>query len=138
VLKVLDHVCIYVLIAGTYTPFLLVTLRGSVGWWMFILVWSLAITGALVELLWVYRPKWLSVLVYLAMGWMVVIATAPLRHHLAGPGLVLLFAGGAAYTLGTIFYVLDRPYMHSVWHVFVLAGSACHFVTVAAYVVPTA
>lgn len=138
VFKIIDHVCIYILIAGTYTPFLLVTLRGTVGQWMFILIWSLAIAGALVELLWVYRPKWLSVLVYVAMGWMVVIATAPLSQRLPGPGFVLLFAGGAAYTLGTIFYVLDRPYMHSVWHVFVLAGSTCHFITVATYVAPGA
>jgi hemolysin III len=137
--KVVDHACIYVLIAGTYTPFALVTLRGATGWWLFGLVWTLAIAGVALETAWVHRPKAVAALVYLAMGWLVVGAHRPLFARLPDGGLALLLAGGLLYSFGTIFYVMHRVrYMHSVWHAFVLAGSMCHFLAVARYVLPAA
>ncbi|MDZ4063270.1 MAG: hemolysin III family protein [Coriobacteriia bacterium] len=135
VFKVLDHAGIYLLIAGTYTPFLLVTLRDDGGWWLFAIVWALAIAGISVEASWTYRPRWLSAAAYLGMGWLIVVAMRPLVANLEPAGLGLLVAGGLAYTLGTVFYVLKRiPYMHAVWHVFVLGGSICHFLAVALFV----
>ncbi len=135
VFKVLDHAGIYLLIAGTYTPFLLVTLRGRGLWWMFVVIWGLALAGIGAEAFWVYRPRWLSALVYLGMGWIVVAALGPLTAALAPAGVWLLAAGGLAYTLGTIFYVLKRvPYMHAVWHLFVLGGAVCHFLAVLLFV----
>ncbi|MBW6468258.1 MAG: hemolysin III family protein [Coriobacteriia bacterium] len=131
VFKLLDHAGIYLLIAGTYTPFTLVTLRDQGGWKLFALVWVLAILGIAFEAFWAYRPGWLSVLIYLGMGWLAVLMMGPLRESLAPVGLWLLVAGGLAYTLGTIFYVLKRvPYMHAIWHLFVLAGSTCHVLAV--------
>jgi hemolysin III len=136
VFKVLDHCGIYLLIAGTYTPFTLVTLRGHGGWALFGVVWGVAFLGIALEAAWAYRPRWLSAAVYLAMGWMVVLSAKPLLANLAPGGLWLLAAGGLAYTAGTAFYVLTRvKYMHAVWHLFVLAGSACHFVAVLWFVV---
>jgi len=138
VFKILDHAGIYLLIAGTYTPFTLVTLRDNGGWLIFTLVWAAAIIGIAVEAFWAYRPKWVSVVVYLAMGWGVVGAIRPLVSSLEPGGIWLLVAGGLAYSLGTIFYVLKRvKYMHAVWHVFVLAGSVCHFLSVMLYVIAT-
>lgn len=135
VFKILDHAGIYMLIAGTYTPFTLVTLRDSGGWWLFIIVWALAIAGISTEAFWAYRPRWLSAAVYLAMGWLVVLAIQPIIAHLAPAGVWLLVAGGLAYTLGTIFYVLKKvPYFHAVWHLFVLGGSICHFLAVVLFV----
>lgn len=136
IFKILDHAGIYVLIAGTYTPFCLVTLRGSSGWWLFGIVWSLAVIGISTEAFWAYRPRWLSAAVYLGMGWLVVVALRPLTEGLDPAGLWLLVAGGLCYTVGTIFYVLKKvPYMHAVWHVWVLAGSVCHFLAVLLYVI---
>jgi len=135
VFKILDHAGIYMLIAGTYTPFTLVTIRDSGGWWLFIIVWALAIAGISTEAFWAYRPRWLSAAVYLAMGWLVVLAIQPIIAHLAPAGVWLLVAGGLAYTLGTIFYVLKKvPYFHAVWHLFVLGGSICHFLAVVLFV----
>jgi hemolysin III len=137
VARIIDHAAIYLLIAGTYTPFTLVTLRGHSGWLLFGTVWGLAVLGVIFEASWVGRPKWLSAAVYLAMGWMVVVATSSLLAALAAPGLWLLLAGGLAYTFGTVFYAMPRVrYMHAVWHVFVLGGSVCHFLSVALYVIP--
>lgn len=136
VFKVLDHAGIYMLIAGTYTPFTLVTMRNTGGSWMFAVVWSLAVTGIAMEAFWTYRPRWLSAAVYLAMGWLVVLAIRPLSAALDPTGVALLVAGGLAYTLGTFFYVMKRvPYFHAIWHVFVLAGSICHFLAVVMYVI---
>jgi len=136
VFKILDHAGIYLLIAGTYTPFILVTLREGGYWWMFVLVWAIAVAGIAAEAFWVYRPKWVSVVVYLIMGWLIVIALGPLKATLDPAGVWLLAAGGLAYTLGTIFYVLKRvPYTHAVWHTFVLGGAVCQFLAVALFVV---
>ncbi len=135
VFKILDHAGIYLLIAGTYTPFLLVTLRGQGLWWMFVLIWGLALVGIATEAFWVYRPRWVSALAYLGMGWIVVAALGPLRAALPAAGVWLLAAGGLAYTLGTAFYVLKRiPYMHAVWHLFVVGGAVCHFLAIALFV----
>jgi hemolysin III len=134
--KILDHCGIYLLIAGTYTPFTLVTLRGDGGWVLFGVVWGLAALGIALEALWAYRPRWLSAAVYLGMGWLAVLSIRPLAANLAPAGLWLLVAGGLAYTVGTAFYVLQRVrYMHAVWHLFVLGGSTCHFLAVLLFVI---
>lgn len=139
VFKIIDHAAIYLLIAGSYTPFALVTMRGNGGWWMFAVVWTLAAIGISTEAFWTYRPRWLSAVVYLFMGWLAVFMIGPMRASLAPNGLWLLVAGGLCYTLGTVFYVYKRvPYFHMVWHLWVLAGSACHFFAVLLYVVPFA
>lgn len=139
VAKIVDHAGIYLLIAGTYTPFTLVTLEGPWGVGLFAAVWTLAVLGVALEAFWVYRPKWLSAAVFLAMGWMVMLASRQLVASLAPGGLALLVAGGLCYSLGTAFYVMKRvPYTHAVWHLFVLAGSVCHFLSVALYVIPGA
>jgi hemolysin III len=143
VFKILDHAGIYLLIAGTYTPFCLVTLRDvplgpvqHIGLWGFGVVWTITVVGISVEAFWAYRPRWISAVVYLIMGWLVVIAIQPLMAALAPAGIWLLVAGGLCYTVGTIFYVLKRvPYMHAVWHVFVLAGSILHFLAVLLFVI---
>ena len=124
------------LIAGTYTPFILVTLRGDGYWWMLSLVWAIALAGIAAEAFWVYRPRWVSVAVYLVMGWLIVLIIEPLARNLDPAAVWLLAAGGLAYTFGTIFYVLKRvPYMHAVWHAFVLAGAVCQFLAVALFVI---
>ena len=134
--KIFDHCGIYLLIAGTYTPFTLVTLRGRGGWALFGVIWGLALLGIALEALWAYRPRWLSAAVYLGMGWMAVLSARPLLANLDPAGVWLLVAGGLAYTVGTAFYVLERVrYMHAVWHLFVLAGSACHFLAVWLFVI---
>jgi hemolysin III len=134
--KIFDHCGIYLLIAGTYTPFCLVTLRDANGWLLFGVIWSLAVLGIAFEAFWPYRPRWLSALIYLGMGWMVVLSMQPLVANLDPAGIWLLVAGGLAYTVGTVFYVMKRvPYMHAVWHVFVLAGSVCHFLSVLIFVI---
>jgi len=146
VFKILDHAGIYLLIAGTYTPFTLVTLRDAslgpvrnVGLWLFGVVWALAALGIAMEAAWTYRPRWISVTVYLGMGWLIVVAIQPLVATLAPTGLALLVAGGLCYTAGTVFYVLKRiPYMHAVWHVFVLAGSILHFLAILMYAIISA
>jgi hemolysin III len=143
VFKILDHCGIYLLIAGTYTPFCLVTLRevplgslNNVGLWLFATVWAFAVVGISVEAFWAYRPRWVSAAVYLVMGWLVVVAIQPLVANLAPEGLWLLVAGGLCYTIGTIFYVLKKvPYMHAVWHLCVLAGSILHFIAVLVFVI---
>jgi hemolysin III len=139
VLQRLDHAAIFLLIAGTYTPFTLVSLRGGWGWLIFALVWGLAAMGIALEAAIPHRTRRLSVALYLAMGWLVLIAVEPLVHAVHPTGLLLLLLGGAAYTLGVVFYAWRRlPYHHAVWHVFVMAGSACHFSCVLGYVIPAA
>ncbi|MEI7703523.1 MAG: hemolysin III family protein, partial [Deltaproteobacteria bacterium] len=137
--KILDHASIYLLIAGSYTPFTLLALRGAWGWSLFAAVWLLAIVGVAMEAFWVYRPKWISAVVYLAMGWMVVLAGRRLAAALPPGAMPMLVAGGLLYSLGTIFYVLKRVrYAHAVWHGFVLGGSTCHFLAVVLLVLPVA
>lgn len=137
VFKVIDHAGIYLLIAGTYTPFTLVTIRDEGGWWLFAVVWGLAALGIGLEAFWTYRPKWLSALVYLGMGWLAIFAIKPIAANLETAGLWLLIGGGLAYSLGTIFYVLKRvKFMHAIWHLWVLAGSLLHFLAVMLYVFP--
>ena len=139
VLRQLDHAAVYLLIAGTYTPFTLVSLRGGWGWTLLALVWGLAILGIALQVAIPRRSRRPSVPLYLAMGWLIVIALEPLVRSVHSAGLVLLILGGLAYTLGVVFYAWQRlPYNHAVWHVFVLAGSICHFSCVLGYVIPPA
>ena len=132
----LDHLAIYLLIAGTYTPFALVTLRGGWGWSLFGVIWGLAIAGMMLEYLPHKGPRILPVVIYLLMGWLALIALRPLTQTLAPAGLAWLVAGGLFYTVGVLFYALDArlPYAHGVWHLFVLAGSVSHYFAVLFYV----
>ncbi len=137
VFHVLDHSAIYVLIAGTYTPFTLVSLRGPVGWVLFAIVWSLAVAGVVFKSFVVDRFAVVSTLVYLLQGWLAVFVVRSLFNAIGWHGILWLFAGGLAYTLGIIFFALDRlPYFHAAWHIFVLAGSVAHYFAILFYVVP--
>ena len=136
-LRTLDHAAIFLLIAGTYTPFTLVNLRGPWGWSLFGVVWGLALLGIALRLLLNGRLHGLVVALYLAMGWVVVVAVQPMLDRVAPGGLALLAAGGLAYTGGVVFYKWKRlPYNHDIWHLFVLLGSALHFFAVLFYVIP--
>jgi hemolysin III len=132
----IDHSAIYLLIAGSYTPFTLVTLRGAWGWSLFGVVWGLAVIGILQDVLFALRKRVLSVVIYLIMGWIAIIAVRPLARALPGAGMSLLVAGGLFYTIGIVFYALDKKfvYSHGIWHLFVLAGSVCHYFTILLYV----
>jgi hemolysin III len=132
-----DHTAIYLLIAGSYTPFTLVTLRGVWGWSLFGVVWGLAVIGILQDILLAKRKGMLSVVIYLLMGWLAVVAIRPLLRALPDAGIALLVGGGMFYSIGIIFYALDRKLIHShgIWHLFVLAGSVCHFFVIFLYVV---
>jgi len=136
VLRALDHQSIYLLIAGSYTPFCLVTLRGPWGWTLLGIVWGLAVLGGLQELRPRSEARVLSVLIYLLMGWVVVVALVPLLQALGSAGLSWLVAGGLFYTVGIVFYALDTrlAHAHGVWHLFVLAGSASHYWAILRYV----
>lgn len=137
VLRRLDHAAIFLLIAGTYTPFTLVNLRGGWGWTLFSMVWSIAIAGIIMELIVRQRYKGISISLYLGLGWLVMIAIEPMMANVAPGGLILLLAGGLCYSFGVIFYLWKTlVYHHAVWHLFVLAGSACHFFAVFLYVLP--
>jgi len=139
VFHVLDHGAIYLLIAGTYTPFTLVSLRGPVGWTLFGFVWTLAVAGVIFKSFAVGQFAVASAAVYLVQGWVVIFAVHPLMHALSSRGLMWLGAGGLAYTLGIVFFALDRiPYFHAAWHLFVLAGSVAHYVAILFYVIPQA
>lgn len=136
-LQVLDHSAIYLLIAGTYTPFTLVSLRGPVGWVLFGVVWTLAAAGVVFKSVAMGKFPVGSALVYLFQGWFVVFAARPLLRAIGWHGILWLAAGGVAYTLGIVFFALDRRrYFHAAWHLFVLAGSAAHYFAVLFYVVP--
>lgn len=136
VFKILDHAAIYLLIAGTYTPFCLVPLRDQGGIPLLITIWAIALAGMSFEAFWVYRPKWVSVVVYLIMGWMVVFSIGDLVNTLDPTGVWLLIGGGLCYTIGTAFYVLKKvPYLHAVWHLWVLAGTVLHYFSILVYVV---
>ena len=134
-LQLFDHISIYALIAGTYTPFLLVLVRGAWGWSLFGVLWGLAAAGTLFKLLFGNRYDLVSALVYVAMGWSGLLAAGPLLSHLPGGAIAWILAGGVAYTAGVAFYLWDcLPFNHALWHCFVLAGSVCHFIAVASYV----
>ncbi|NOZ94616.1 MAG: hemolysin III family protein [Acidobacteria bacterium] len=136
-LRSLDHAAIFLLIAGTYTPFTLVSLGGAWGWSLFGTVWGLAILGIVGQSTVLRRFPRLELALYLGMGWAVVVAVRPLVAALPTGGLILLAAGGLAYTLGTVFYVWESlPHHHAMWHLFVLAGAALHYFAVLLYVIP--
>lgn len=136
VLRVLDHCAIYLLIAGTYTPFALGNLRGPHGFAVLAVVWALALCGIVFKVKTTGRYRILSPLLYIAMGWCVLAVLEPLVQRVEPGGIALLVAGGVAYTSGVIFYAWRRPYHHAVWHLFVLAGSVLHFFAVLFYVIP--
>jgi hemolysin III len=136
VLQKFDHSTIYLLIAGSYTPFTLVTLRGIWGWSLFGVVWGLAVIGIIQDLLFVKRRAVLSVAIYLLMGWICLFAIRPLSHALPRAGMIWLVAGGLFYTIGVVFFALDKRlrHGHGIWHLFVLAGSVCHYLAIFLYV----
>jgi hemolysin III len=137
IFKLLDHCAIYLLIAGTYTPFLLVAMRSHTGWWIFGTVWALATAGIVKKLWFRHRFPKVALASYLAMGWLIVVAAPQMAAAIGPNGMAWLVAGGVAYTAGAIFYVVDRiPFNHAIWHVFVLVGGICHFFGVALYVLP--
>jgi hemolysin III len=128
---VFDHSAIYLLIAGTYTPFCLTTLRGALGWTLFAIIWALAIAGITLYAIFGSRMRLLSVITYLPMSWLIVFAAKPMSRNLPPASLLFLFIGGIAYTGGCIFYALKKiKWTHGIWHLFVLAGSICHFFSV--------
>ncbi len=134
----LDHVSIYLLIAGTYTPYMLVSLRESNGLIMLVLIWVMAVIGLLLDIFIKKRIEWLQVLIYLVMGWVCMLNYSELQAAIPSSGVVWLTLGGIAYTVGIIFYVLDNlkklRHAHGIWHLFVLSGSICHFISIVAYV----
>lgn len=135
--KIIDHSCIYVLIAGTYTPFMLITLHGTLGWTIFSIVWSLSVLGILFKVFFVNRFETFSTIAYILMGWIIIFAIKPLCQALPGSALAWIVSGGLIYTLGTIFYSWKKlPFNHAIWHSFVLGGSICHFFAIMFYVIP--
>ncbi|MGC9044727.1 MAG: PAQR family membrane homeostasis protein TrhA [Myxococcota bacterium] len=135
--RVFDHSAIFLLIAGTYTPFTLVTLRGAWGWTLFGLIWGFATAGIIVTVFLMHRLKWVAILIYVIMGWLVVIAVKPMLSGLPFAGLMWLLSGGLFYTGGIVFYIWDDlPYNHAIWHVFVLLGTMSHFFCILFYVLP--
>ncbi|WP_434513579.1 hemolysin III family protein [Dechloromonas sp. ARDL1] len=137
VLRKLDHLSIYLLIAGSYTPFCLISLRGPWGWWLFGIVWSLAAIGMLQEIKPRSEARILSLVIYAVMGWIVLVAIEPLLASLGLPGFLWLAAGGVAYTVGIVFFAFDEKFRHwhGIWHLFVIAGSLAHFIAILFYVV---
>lgn len=138
-LRTVDHATIYVLIAGTYTPFALVTLQGSTGWLLFAITWGMAVTGIVLKLFFTGRYNQVSTLMYVFMGWLIMFFIKPLMAQFPSAGLAWLLAGGISYTLGAVIYSIPKvPYHHAIFHLFVVLGSFCHFVAVYAYVLPRA
>ena len=135
--QIMDHASIYLLIAGTYTPFTLVHLRGGWGWSLFGIIWGLAVLGVIFKMFFTNRFNLLSTIIYLLMGWLIVIAFKPAVTHIPQGGLYWLLAGGLSYTFGVIFFLWEKlPYSHAIWHLFVLGGSICHFFAMLFYVLP--
>jgi hemolysin III len=136
-LRIMDHASIYVLIAGTYTPFALVTLNGLTGWVIFGISWGLALSGIVLKLFFTGRYRLLSTLMYIFMGWIIIFAIKPLINNLSLDGLFWLVAGGIAYTVGAVLYGIKKiKFNHAIFHVFVLIGAFCHFISVFFYVLP--
>lgn len=130
-LRKFDHISIYLLIAGTYTPFMLVALNGKLGWSLFTVIWICAVLGTIFKLMFIERFRWLSVFFYILMGWMGMFAFVPLEHAMGYTAFMWTLAGGLCYTFGVIFYLMKTvPYCHTIWHLFVLAGSLTQFVAV--------
>lgn len=139
VLKTLDHCAIYLLIAGTYTPFLLITLRTPLAVTLMAVIWTVALLGIMFKVVFIYHFKRLSLVIYLAMGWLSLVAVYPLAMAMSAAGLIWLAVGGVVYSLGVVFYVNQRiPYNHAIWHLFVLGGTVCHFLAIYWYVAPAA
>ena len=137
IFKLLDHCAIYLLIAGTYTPFLLVAMRSSTGWWIFGTIWALATAGIVKKLWFRHRFPKIALASYLVMGWLIVVAAPQVAEAIGPHGMAWLVAGGVSYSVGAIFYVVERiPFNHAIWHVFVLVGGICHFLGVALHVLP--
>ena len=136
ILRKLDHLSIYLLIAGTYTPFCLVTLRGAWGWSLFGVVWALAVIGMLQEIKPRSEARIMSLVIYAVMGWVIIIAVKPLLSHLETAGFIWLASGGALYTIGIVFYAFDSRFRHwhGIWHLFVIGGSLAHYFAIALYV----
>ena len=136
ILRKLDHLSIYLLIAGSYTPFCLISLRGPWGWWLFGIIWTLALVGMLQEIKPRSEARVMSLVIYALMGWIVLVAVKPLLANLGLEGFIWLAAGGAFYTLGIVFFVFDERFRHwhGIWHLFVIAGSLMHFIAVLFYV----
>ena len=134
--QALDHACIYLLIAGSYTPITLITLRGAWGWSLFAAVWAMALGGVLTKTLWQgKKDHWISTAIYLLMGWLIVLAFGPLLRLMPAAGIGWLAAGGLSYSLGIVFFAWHRlPYNHAIWHLFVLGGSVCHVLAVCLFV----
>ena len=138
-LNIIDHASIYVLIAGTYTPFTLVTLKGTLGWVIFGISWGLALTGIILKLFFTGKYNLMSTIMYVLMGWVIVFAIKPLSNNLPLAGLLWLVAGGISYTIGAILYGIKKiKFNHAIFHLFVLMGSFCHFISVFFYVLPSA
>ncbi len=136
--RLLDHCAIYLLIAGTYTPFLLIAMRSNTGWWLFGTIWALATAGIVKKLWFGHRFPKIALASYLAMGWLIVFAAPQLAAAIGPDGMSWLIAGGICYSVGAVFYALDRiPFNHAVWHLLVLAGGVCHFLSVLLHVLPT-
>lgn len=134
--RIVDHISIYLLIAGTYTPVLLITLAQSKGWLLFYIVWAIAGFGVILKLFYTGRFEVFSTILYLVMGWLIVFDFSTLNSLMPANGIVLLMAGGLAYTVGIVFYAIEKiPYNHVIWHLFVLAGAICHFFMVLFFVV---
>ncbi|MBX7152463.1 hemolysin III family protein [bacterium] len=137
IMRILDHSGIYLLIAGTYTPFTLISLNGAWGWSLFGVVWGLALAGVIFKIFFTGRFGAVSTVIYLAMGWIAIVAIKPMIELIPTGGLWWILAGGLAYSFGVIFYAWKKlPYAHAVWHMFVLGGSVCHFFAVLLYVIP--
>ena len=135
-LKIIDHASIYILIAGTYAPFTLVTLNGTLGWWIFGISWSLASIGIILKLFFTGRYNFISTLMYVLMGWVIIFAIKPLLNILPFEGFLWVLAGGISYTIGAILYGIRKiKFNHAIFHMFVLAGSFCHFMSVYFYVI---
>jgi hemolysin III len=144
IMRRIDHIMIFVLIAGTYTPVCLVPLRGALGWSLFGIIWGCAVAGIFLALFWINAPRWFSILIYLIMGWIVVVAFYPLMQAIPFGGIVWFALGGLCYSIGAIIYALKRPNpipdifgFHEIWHLLVMAGSFCHFWAMLHYVLTT-
>lgn len=141
IMRKLDHIMIFVFVAGTYTPISLITLGGSVGYRLLALVWSITLAGVFIKLFWITAPSWVSSLLYILMGWVALFVLSPLKNTMAPGGIYWLFAGGVFYTIGGVIYALKKPNFnsnyfgfHELFHIFVLAGSICHYIMMYFYI----